>query len=224
MLGSTIPVFGSTFYTHTWLAVPVQWNGLVYSYHLIHLAETMEKIASGGTTLPQGVLGFTPNDWRSIQAHILASATHQQCIEGNLIGTYPDSISNFEKRNGAFINPEDILLNQLTLEGFDPDIHSIILRKDQPDYTVLSTAATILHAASNSQKTDLVLKYYTGCTIYAMITNVAQKPEEVKVDGTVLLYSEDKITKQPGWHYNKENKCVYLAAPNLKGTASIEIK
>ena len=81
MLGATIPVFGSTFYTHTWLAVPVQWNGLVYSYHLIHLAETMEKIASGGTTLPQGVLEFTPNDWRSIQAHILASATHQQCIE-----------------------------------------------------------------------------------------------------------------------------------------------
>lgn len=224
MLGSTIPVFGSTFYTHTWLAVPVQWNGLVYSYHLIHLAETMEKIASGGTTLPQGVLGFTPNDWRSIQAHILASATHQQCVEGNLIGTYPDSISNFEKRNGAFINPEDILLNQLALEGFDPDIHSIILRKDQSDYTVLSTAATILHAASNSQKSDLVLKYYTGCTIYAMITNVAQKPEVVKVDGTVLLYSEDTITKQPGWHYNNEKKCVYLAVPNLKGTASIEIK
>jgi len=69
-----------------------------------------------------------------------------------------------------------------------------------------------------------VLKYYAGCTIYAMITNVAQRPEEVKVGGTVLAYSEDSIARQPGWHYNKEKKCIYLAVPNSKGTASVEIK
>ena len=31
MLGATIPVFGSTFFSHSWIGVPVQWCGLVYS-------------------------------------------------------------------------------------------------------------------------------------------------------------------------------------------------
>src|SRR5262249_27524339 len=42
MLGATIPVFGSTHYTHSWLGMPVQWCGLVYAYHVQHLAQTLE--------------------------------------------------------------------------------------------------------------------------------------------------------------------------------------
>ncbi|MCX7643614.1 MAG: hypothetical protein N2116_07405, partial [Armatimonadetes bacterium] len=43
MLGATIPVFGSTFYTHSWLGMPVQWCGLVYAYQIQRLAKTLER-------------------------------------------------------------------------------------------------------------------------------------------------------------------------------------
>lgn len=224
MLGSTIPVFGSTFYTHSWLATPVQWNGLVYSYHLIHLAEAMERITADGAQLPQGILQFTANDWRSIHAHILSSATHQQCTDEKLKGTYPDSISNFEKRNGAFINPEDILVNQLALEGFDPDIRSVVLNKHQSDYKVLSAAATIVNASHENQQYELMLKYYAGCTIYAMITNIEQPPEYVTVDGEVLAMVKESIKRQTGWHYDSDKKRLYLGLPNSNGTVKLQIK
>jgi hypothetical protein len=56
---------------------------------------------------------------------------HQQFSIGPRIGTYPDSISDFQKQNPAFINPEDILLNVLTLKDHDPDIKTVRLRDNQ---------------------------------------------------------------------------------------------
>lgn len=162
MLGATIPVFGSTFYTHTWLAVPVQWNGLVYSYTLYHLIETLEQLQQNGQQIPNGTLHFSTADWRCIFSNILASAVQQQWPDGKLIGTYPDSISNFEKRNPAHINPEDILVNQLAMEGADPDIHSATLANTG---RTISAAATISHISAASNGASFMLSYYKGCEI-----------------------------------------------------------
>ena len=38
---ASIPVFGTTFYTHPWFGVPVQWNGLVLAYYLQRLNTTL---------------------------------------------------------------------------------------------------------------------------------------------------------------------------------------
>lgn len=220
MIGSTIPVFGSTFYTHTWLAVPVQWNGLVYSYHLLHLVETLESIANINS-FPKGILEFSTQDWRTVIQLIYASATYQQCSEGNLIGTYPDSISNFEKRNGPFINPEDILVNLLALEGNDPDIHTTIWESIPMKRKTFSTAAKIITA--DTQKMTWELSYYKGNEIYAMISNIEAAPQKILVNGEELTEDTNSLQKNTGWHYSSESQRLFLNIPNPKGKVTLTI-
>src|SRR5947207_14244708 len=150
MLGETIPVFGSTFYTHTWLGVPVQWCGLVYAYHVFHLARELEQAPLPETDSPLPLaLNFSAADWRRIVELITVSATLQQFAAGEKIGAYPDSITNFERRNPAFINPEDILVNVLALNGFDPDIKTTRVTSKNREI-LISSAATIDKARANS--------------------------------------------------------------------------
>jgi len=107
----SIPVFGTTFYTHSWFGVPVQWNGLVYAYYLQHLAEHS---------------GIFP--WKQIAEGIIVSAMHQQWTEGELKGTYPDGFYGYcTEGRGPHINPEDIMVNLYALRGLDPDISTAIV-------------------------------------------------------------------------------------------------
>jgi hypothetical protein len=151
MLGATIPVFGSTFYSHSWLGVPVQWCGLVYAYHLWHLAQDLEQAPLTRTDSPLPLaLNFSPADWKRIVELITVSATHQQFADGPKVGLYPDSISNFETKNPLFINPEDILVNVLALYGTDADVKTARVRSASGD-VVISSGANILNATLNDQ-------------------------------------------------------------------------
>ncbi len=101
----SVPVFGTTHYTHSWFGVPVQWNGLVYAYYL-------RKLAPLDKSFP----------WQTIADGITASAVHQQYADGTSKGCYPDAIyDQITRRSPADINPENILVNILTALGKDPD-------------------------------------------------------------------------------------------------------
>lgn len=102
---ASIPVFGTTQFTHPWFGVPVQWNGLVYAYFLRKLAP-LDR-------------GF---DWLRVADGITASAVHQQYAEGPSKGCYPDGVyDQFTRRAPPDINPEDLLINILASIGKDPD-------------------------------------------------------------------------------------------------------
>ncbi len=105
MLYASIPVFGTTHFTHPWFGVPVQWNGLVYAYHLRKLAPLDPSF-----------------DWVRVADGITASAVHQQYADGPSKGCYPDGFyDQCTRRAPPDINPEDILVNILTSIGRDPD-------------------------------------------------------------------------------------------------------
>ena len=107
---ASIPVFGTTFYTHSWLGVPVQWNGLVYAYYLQRLNQHVHA-----------------DKWRQIAEGITVSAMFQQWDEGELKGTYPDGFYGFcTEGKGPHINPEDIMVNVYTLSGLDPGVKTAI--------------------------------------------------------------------------------------------------
>ena len=111
----SIPVFGTTFYTHPWFGVPVQWNGLVYAYALQHLARHTSESRS--------------QFWSKVAEGVTISAMYQQWAEGELKGTYPDGFYGYcTEGRGPHINPEDIMVNLYTLRGLDPDISTGILR------------------------------------------------------------------------------------------------
>ena len=220
MLGATIPVFGSTFYTHTWLAVPVQWCGLVYSYHVLHLAQELEKtgLRSSGSPLPLA-LNFSPADWKRIVELITVSGLYQQFADGERAGSYPDSISRFEQRNGAFINPEDILLNVLALEGHDPDVQTSRLRRTGGE-VVVSSGAAIQELQWLESAVRFRLNFFPQTTSQTLVTGV--KPREVRVDGQVLARAAKPLEREPGWWWDEKRGRLFVAAPHP--TRSVEVR
>ncbi len=115
---ASVPVFGTTFYTHPWFGVPVQWNGLVFAYYLQHLARVKSATSGGNAdSLP----------WEKIAAGIVVSAMYQQWTEGERKGTYPDGLYAFcTEGRGPHLNPADIMVNVYTLLGLDPGVKTAI--------------------------------------------------------------------------------------------------
>ena len=115
---ASIPVFGTTFYTHPWFGVPVQWNGLVLAYYLQRLNQYIDD-----------------DKWLQIAEGITISAMYQQWEEGELKGTYPDGFYGFcTEGRGPHLNPEDIMVNVYTLRGLDPGIKTSIVGGDTPQF------------------------------------------------------------------------------------------
>jgi len=83
MMGATIPVFGGTSYVLSWLAVAVQWNGLVYSSALFDLAEFDQSFP-----------------WERVGDNILRSAMYQQETAGERFGQWPDAVNFIPGRKG----------------------------------------------------------------------------------------------------------------------------
>ncbi|HVK04133.1 MAG TPA: hypothetical protein VM490_11700, partial [Armatimonadaceae bacterium] len=120
MLGASLPIFGTTFYTHSWLATPVQWEGLTLAFHLRRLADELEEVGrptAAGSPL-RLALDFGPADWRRLAELLTASGQHQQVAEaGPRRGTYPDSITDFVRPNPVFLHPENLVANLLYARG-----------------------------------------------------------------------------------------------------------
>ncbi len=211
MLGATIPVFGSTFYTHSWLGVPVQWCGLVYAYHVFHLAEDLEK-----TPLALD-LKFTAADWKRIVELITVSGMYQQFAEGDKVGAYPDSITDFEKRNPAFLNPEDILVNVLALKGYDPDVKTVRVGS-----TVISSGAKIDKVQTKSDRMRFDLTWFPGKPSHTLITGA--KPTQIRVvNGALLPEREKLVQREHGWFWDEARKRAYVTGMHSQARLTLEV-
>jgi hypothetical protein len=211
-LYASIPVFGTTFYTHSWLGVPVQWNGLVYAYQLQHLAEAMGSYWAGPywPRMP-GEMHQAGGFWQEIARGITVSAMHQQFAEGELKGTYPDGFYGyFTNRAGPYINPEDILVNALALEGHDPDISTVILRDHKPRVHI-SSGAKVADAERDGQTLRFTLTTFPQVASHTLITGVG-RPQAVEVEGRPLSPAEDLEEVKEGYGYDEAKGWLYLKA------------
>lgn len=217
MLGATLPVFGSTFYTHSWLAMPVQWNGLVYSYAVSHLADDLKTnvLSKTNSSLPIQ-LDFTPDDWKRIVELITVSGEYQQFPDGENAGAYPDSISDFKIRNQPFLNPEDILLNRLALEGQDPDIKTARI-----DHVIVSSGATINDLKLTTSGVRFSLKSFVGQNSHSFMTGF--RPTQILVNGKKLSESGTPIQREVGWCWDRVRRRAYFTVPHDAADVKIEI-
>ncbi len=164
MLWATVPVFGSTFMTHLWFGVPVQWCGLVYAYELQHLWVHDQSLP-----------------WREIARGITVSGQYQQFgdEEPDKKGTYPDGFyGNCTQRMPPFINPEDIIVNVLALEGYDPDPDTVRLPRPG-GAVVVSSGARVSGMKLTDGRLGLRLSYFRGATSHTVVSNVS-RPEAVQ--------------------------------------------
>ncbi|NOY83133.1 MAG: hypothetical protein GXP31_19225 [Kiritimatiellaeota bacterium] len=186
-----IPVFGSTFFNHSWIGLPVQWCALVYAYSL------------------QELMRFDPDPlWKKQVEGITVSAMFQQWPMDNreLAGTYPDSFGQwFTRRNPVHINPENIEVNLLALHGLDPGLRSV--RLPDAGNTVHVTAPCDLKAAVDRTRVSVDLTYLPGRTVYFTVAPVRPTASaDITVGGRGLPRKPHLPGGTTGWAYDSETR------------------
>ena len=168
---ASIPVFGTTFYTHPWFGVPVQWNGLVLAYYL----QRLNQHAGDGR-------------WYQIAEGITVSAMYQQWDDGERKGTYPDGFYGFcTEGKGPHLNPEDIMVNVYTLRGVDPGIKTAI----SGDIHLNSGAKIDALTRTNTGRLKWQLSYAEGEASYALVVGCGRVPQVLRVRYQFASASKD---------------------------------
>ncbi len=158
---ASIPVFGTSFYTHPWFGVPVQWNGLVLAYYLQRLNQHTED-----------------DRWLQIAEGITVSAMYQQWEDGELKGTYPDGFYGFcTESRGPHLNPEDIMMNVYTLRGLDPGIKTAIAGEIHLSSGARVDGLTLTDKGQLSWQ----LNYANNETSHTLIVGYGRAPQALRV-------------------------------------------
>ena len=202
---ATIPVFGTTFFTGSWFGVPVQWCGLVYAYHLQHLARYDKSFP-----------------WDRVAAGITVSGMHQQFGDERLElkGTYPDGwYGRFTQRNAPFINPEDIILNRLMMEGYDPGPETAILKVGQEAFH-FTTGARIESSRAIGAEGRYRLTYFAGQSSLGFVAEVAA-PDAVTVDGRALPAVESLDSVDGGYVYDPAQAALFVKVRHRDGPCEL---
>ncbi len=198
---ASIPVFGTTFYTHSWFGVPVQWNGLVYAYYLQLLNQHTED-----------------DKWRQIAEGITISAMYQQWTDGELKGTYPDGFYEFcTEGKGPHLNPEDIMANVYALRGLDPGVKTKI-----SGAVHLSSGATPEEFKnSRSGMLKWTLSYAENETSHTLIVGYGQSPTVIRAqiaetdngtdDAAFEIPKVESLEETTsGWRYIPEKDVIFI--------------
>lgn len=147
MAGATIPVYASSCLQGPgWFGIPVQWNGLVYAYHLL-------RLSAYDRSFP----------WRELATLILASAMRQQEATG---GPYPDSwILMVNRAQPPYVNPEALAKVALTLAGVSPDLNTA-----RVGGIIVSTPAQILETELSGNELRLRLRWSHEGPVHVLIS------------------------------------------------------
>ena len=217
----SIPVFGTTFYTHPWFGVPVQWNGLVYAYALQHLARHTSENRS--------------QFWSKVAEGITISAMYQQWTKGELKGTYPDGLYGYcTEGRGPHINPEDIMVNLYTLRGLDPDISTGICRVQDNRIHVSSGARVDGLDYDDSDRLTFTLRYIQNETSYCIIAGYGSRfgetgspvqpgPSAIRAGDRELPSVDNLSTAESGWLYREEKDIVFIKYKHRGGATNFQV-
>ena len=204
---ASIPVFGTTFHTHPWFGVPVQWNGLVFAYYLQQLAPHSNR-----------------QPWSKIAESITVSAMYQQWTEGELKGTYPDGFYGFcTERRGPHLNPENIMVNLYALRGLDPDISTAIIRYDHGRIHVSTGAKIESVECDDSAKLDFKLRYVQHETSYTIITGYGRKPAAIRAREEEIGDVDNHEAVESGWLYREEKDIIFMKYKHSAGEMHFEV-
>ena len=211
---ASIPVFGTTFYTHPWFGVPVQWNGLVFAYYLQHLARVKNARADSAR-------------WEKIAEGITVSAMYQQWTEGERKGTYPDGLYEFcTEGRGPHLNPEDIMVNVYTLLGLDPGVKTVITG----NVHISSGAKVEGVTLAKGGKLTWNLSYAEDETSWTLIAGCGRPPQGIRARSldietelpAVKSLEEESGDTGSGWLYLAEKDTLLIK--HLHPTADVQFE
>ncbi len=193
MKGGSIAVFGASFYTGSWFARPVQWNGLEWARVLLDLARCDD-------TLP----------WRHFAEMVTISGINQQSTREADRGTYTDNwdvIKDIEC-TVCMLAPGRIMTNSLDLLGVPTGTRTeVVLCEGKP--VSITAAQLVSDARVSGDRLELSLRYDAGYTSYTVIMPMAE-PRVVLVDGQPLARCAEPVEEDEGWSYDEGPGCVTL--------------
>ena len=204
---ASVPAFGTTSDARAWFGVPSQWSGLVFAYHLQHLARYSQR-----------------RDWTKIAEGITHSGMCQQRTEGEFKGTYPDSLDKFcSVERAPHISPENIMANLYTLRGQDPDISTAIIRRENGRIHISSGATIESRGRGNEGRLDFKLSYVDNETSHTIITGYGSIPSAVRAQNQDLPRVEDLEAAESGWLYRQEKDTVFVKCKHVESEITFEV-
>lgn len=208
MLYAGIPIFGATFYTHSWLGRPVQWCSLVYAYSLLRLSRYDDSL-----------------DWHRLAEGITVSAMWQQYTEGKSKGCYPDSWDLLDNHpNPADINPENILLNILALKGYDPGLKHRVLSRVRSRIFITSIAEMLSANLDGNGGVAVRLKLFPRAKSYLFIAGLPPRCRpEVLLNGGKLTPARNIDNVASGWLHVSEKGWLVIAITHSEEPDTLEI-
>ncbi len=179
----TIAVFGTSFYTHSWLARPVQWCGLVPAYWMFRLGELDE--------------GYP---WKELGQGIVDNAIQQMfSVWKRYPGTYTDSIGLIDRNvSPCRFEPESMMKPILLMRDTPVEVGTRIV--DAPGGKIhISTAARLKAAAYDAAKKTVSceIEYPQDETSYLVVAGTT--PAAVHKDGKALAQVADLDAAEEGW-------------------------
>lgn len=207
MLYASIPVFGATWFTHSWFGVAVQWNGLDYAYALFDLAEY-------DSSLP----------WDKIARGLTISGLYQQETSEKYRGMYPDSYNFMDRSTSAWkLAPSLIIRNLFEMMGYPAEPVTEIIRKGDEKIHI-SAAMPIKEPELSDSALKFSLDYPLEMDGYVMIAGM-KKPDQkaVMVDWRILEKSQQLGSITEGWAYDERNGLLFMKLKQINDKISINI-
>lgn len=192
--GSSIAVFGTTYYVSAWFGRPVQWCGIAWAV----------PVRSYLKHRPDPIL-------EALADAVFASSTQQLFDKGWAVGTYPDAWGLRENTvSAAFINPYRILDYAYDLKGEKrPSVVSSRGFDMDVGRCVLSTFAIIESCEASGRRLGATLKYYPDQDLHVAICPTA-RPASVEADGILLADTADLKAVGAGYHYDDANRALHI--------------
>ena len=202
---ASIPVFGTTFFTHSWLGNPVQWCGLVYAYYL-------QKLAPHDKAFP----------WKRVAEGMTVSGEWLQFGDErpDLKGSYPDGLyKRLTDRCPAMINPEDIILNRYAVEGHDPRVGTRYVRRDGEPTIHVTSCAKLGPPELAGKRLTVPLTFYKDRYSGTLVAN-CPPPSQVTLGGQTLQPVASIPDTPQGWKYLTATKHLIVRAKHASDEAA----
>ena len=189
---ASIPVFGATWFTHSWFGRAVQWNGLDYAYALL-------KLSDHDAALP----------WREIASGITVSAMYQQDDGGKYEALYPDSYDFMTKSKAQWwLSPSGILRNVFALLGDDPDVTTAFI-EENGERVHVSSGAKVENVGLWRRGINFDLILPRGEVSHCVVVPVAQ-PDKVTANRDSLKQLMELEASDRGWNYDEKSRALFL--------------
>ena len=208
MLGNSVGVIGSTFYSHSWVGRPVVWMGLDYAYALQDLAEFDKSFP-----------------WPKVAQSVTNSAMWQQFADGPEKGLFPDSWELApNKPNVPFILPDIILLDELRLRGVSMEVRHVRLDgKGGPARLNSGVDVAAVSGSPAAGTLQFTLKGPTGMPAFASLAQVAE-PKSVTGCGARMTKGEELQAAAAGWQYDAGLKALVFKQTPGASTGPITVR